>query len=61
MDNNSDEQLLIIQATVEANKQEADEKQMKTAEKKMKTDEKLTQITENLRVLTAFMMDQTNI
>ena len=34
---------------------------MKTAEKKMKTDEKLTQITENLQVLTAFIMDQTNI
>ena len=45
MDTKSDEHFLIIQATIEANKQEADEKQMKTAEKKMKTYEKLTQIT----------------
>ena len=28
MDNKSDEQVLIIQATIEANKQEADEKQI---------------------------------
>ena len=33
---------------------------MNADEKKMKTDEKLTQLTENLKVLTAFMMDQTN-
>ena len=52
MDTKSDEQLLIIQDTFEANKQEA-------AEKKMKTDEKITQLTENLNNLTAFMMDQT--
>ena len=45
MDNKSDEQFLIIQATFEANKQE--------------NDEKLRQITENIKVLTAFMMDQT--
>ena len=53
MDNKSNEQLLIIQSTVESNKQETNEKQMKT-------DEKLAQITENLKVLTALMMDQTN-
>ena len=53
MDNKFDKQYLIIQATVEANKQE-------TGEKQMKTNEKLTQITENLKVLTAFIMDQTN-
>ena len=41
-------QFLIIQATIEPNKQQADEKQMNTAEKQMKTDKKLTQITENL-------------
>ena len=35
MDNKSDEQLLIIQKTVEANKQEADDKQMKADEKKL--------------------------
>ena len=61
MDTNYDEQFLIIQATIEANKQEADEKQMNTSEKQIKTDEKLTQIIENLQVFTAFMMDQTNI
>ena len=52
-DNKSDEQFLIIQSTVEAIKQETDDKQIKN-------DEKLTQITEMLKVLTAFMMDQTN-
>ena len=61
MDTKSDEKLLIIQAIIEAIKQEADEKQMKTAEKQMKTDEKITQLTENLQVLTALMMDQSNI
>ena len=45
MDNNSDEQFIVIQATIDSNKQETDEKQMNT-------DEKLTQITENLKVLT---------
>ena len=48
MDTKSDEQILIVQSTIESNKQEADEKQMKTAEKEMKTDEKLTLLTENL-------------
>ena len=61
MDTKSDEQFLVVQATIEANKQQDDEKQMKASEKQIKTDEKLTQITENLQVLTAFMMDQTNI
>ena len=41
MDTNSYEQFLIIESTIEANKQEADEKDMKNAEKQMKTDEKL--------------------
>ena len=61
MDNNSYEQFFVIQATVEYNKQQADEKKMKPNGKQMKTDEKLTQIIENLKFLTAFMMDQTNI
>ena len=39
MDNKSDEQFLIIQATIKANRKDTDEKQMKT-------DEKLTKITE---------------
>ena len=60
MENKSDEHFLIIQATIEANKQEADEKKMNTAEKQMKTDEKLTQLTETINNLTSFMMDQTN-
>ena len=46
MDNKSYEQFLIIQATVETNKQD--------------NDEKLTNIIENLKFLTVFMMDQTN-
>ena len=53
IDNKSDENFLIIQDTIEANKQEA-------AEKQIKTDEKITQLTETLNNLTAFMMDQTN-
>ena len=61
MDTKSDEQFLIIQETIEANNQESDDKEMKTAEKQMKTDEKLTQLTENLQVLTALTIDQTNI
>ena len=61
MDTKSDEQFLFIKSTIEANKQQADDKKTKTAEKKMKTDKRLTQITENLQVLTAFIMDQTNI
>ena len=51
MDNKYDETFLIIQAAIDANKQETDEKQIKT-------DEKLTQIKENLKVLIAFMMDK---
>ena len=67
MDNKSNEQFLFIQATVDANNQEADEKHMKTDEKlthiteiHMQTDEKLTQLTEDLKVLSVFMMNQTN-
>ena len=61
MDTKYDKQFLIIQATIESNKQEADEKKMNTTDKQMKTDEKLTQITENLQVLTVLTMDQTYI
>ena len=46
MDFKSDEQLLIIQATIESNRKETDEK-------KMKIDDKLTNITEDLNFLTA--------
>ena len=55
MGKRSDEQFLVIQDTIEANRKE-------TVEKKMNTDEKLTQITEDLKVLTETiksMMDQT--
>ena len=45
MENKSDEHFLIIHATIEANKQEADEKKIDNSEKKMKTDEELTHIT----------------
>ena len=41
MDNNSDEQFLLVQAKIDAKKQE-------TNEKLMKNDEKLTNLTENL-------------
>ena len=61
MDTKSDEQFLIIQATIESNKQEADEKQRKNAEKQMNTYEKLTQLIETINNLTEFMMDQNNI
>ena len=61
MDTKSDEHFLIIQATIEANKQEDYDKKMKTAEKQMKTDEKLKHLTEIINNLTAFIMDQTNI
>ena len=40
----SDEYFLVVEATIEANKQEADKNQLKT-------DEKLTILTENLQVL----------
>ena len=56
MDKKSYEQLLTIQATIETNRQETDEK-------KIETDEKITKITEDLKVFTATitsMMDQTN-
>ena len=55
MDNKSDDQLLIIQVKIDSNKQDIDDKQMKT-------NEKLTHITEDLKVLTVtftYMMDQT--
>ena len=39
MDTKSDEQFLVIEATIESNKQEADKNQMKT-------DEKITLLTE---------------
>ena len=42
---NSDEQFLIVQATIEANRQETDEKQMNT-------DDKITKITEEFKFLT---------
>ena len=45
MYNKSDEQLLIIQGNIESNRQNIDEKQIKT-------DKKLTKITEDLKVLT---------
>ena len=38
MDTKSDEQFLIIQETIDANNQEADDKDMKNAEKLMNTD-----------------------
>ena len=57
MDTKSDEHFLIIQEIIDSNKQEADDKEMKTAEKQMNTDEKLTQLIENLQVLASLTMD----
>ena len=54
MDTKSDEQFLVIEATIEANKQEADKN-------KINNDEKLTLLIENLQLLTAFITDKTNI
>ena len=54
MNTKSDEQFLFIKSTIEANKQEADKKQMKTYEK-------LTLLTENLQVFTSLMTDKTYI
>ena len=45
MDNKSDEQFLIIKSTIEYNRKE-------TYEEQMKTDDKLTKITEYLKCLT---------
>ena len=56
MDKNQDDQLLIIQAIIEASRKDTDEK-------KMKTNEKLMNIIEDLKDLTGTitsMMDQTN-
>ena len=53
MNTNSYENLLIIQVTIDDNRQQNDEKQMNT-------DEKLTQIAENLKYFTSFTMDLTD-
>ena len=62
MDTKSDEQLLVIEFTIEANKKESDKNHKKT-------DEKLTLLTENQKetnekitlLLTAMMTDKNNI
>ena len=62
MDTKSDDQFLVIEATIEANKQESDKNHKKT-------DEKLTLLTENQKetnekitlLLTAMMIDKNNI
>ena len=53
MDTKSDEQFLVIEATIEAKKQEADKNHKET-------NEKLTLLTDSLQVLTALMTDKTN-
>ena len=54
MDTKSDKQFLVIKAAIDVNNQDTDKNQVNT-------DEKLKLLTENLQVLTAFMMDQTNL
>ena len=56
MENNSDEQFIIMQKSIETNKQES---KAKMKANKQDSDEKIVQFTETLKVLTAFMMDQT--
>ena len=65
MDTKSDEQFLFIEATIETNKQEADNNHKKTGgkitpptENHKETNEKITLLTENLQVLTAMMIDK---
>ena len=53
MDNNSYEQFIIIQSTIEANRQESDEKQINT-------DKKLKKITEDLKVFTETITSMMN-
>ena len=67
MDTKFDEQFLVIKATIEANKQDADKNHMNTDEKLMLltenqkiTNEKITLLTEKLQVLIALMTDKTN-
>ena len=68
MDTKSDEQFLVIKATIETNKQEADKNHKKTDEKltlltenHKETNEKITLLTENLQVLTAMMIYKNKI
>ena len=75
MDNKSDEKFIICKAAIEdkkqqikadmkANKQDSDEKIMQSKAEmkanKQDSDDKMMQFIETLKVLTAFMMDQTN-
>ena len=61
MDTKSDEQFLVIEAIIEANKQDYDKNQVKNYKNRVKNDEKLIILTENLQKLTTLVMDQTNI
>ena len=67
MDTNSDEQFLVIKATIETNKQEADNNNNSTDEKltlltenHKDTNGKIMLLIENLQVLTAMMIDKNN-
>ena len=68
MDTKPDEQFFFIKATIETNKQEADNTHKKTDEKltlltdnQNETNEKITLLTEYLQVLTALMIYKNNI
>ena len=68
MDTKSDENFLVIEDTIETNKQYADKNHNKTDEKPTlltenhkETNAKITLLTENLQVLTALMTGKTNI
>ena len=68
MDTKSDENFLVIEDTIETNKQQADKNHNKTDEKPTlltenhkETNAKITLLTENLQVLTALMTGKTNI
>ena len=69
MDTKSDEQFLVIESTIEANKQESDNNHKKTDEKlalltenQKETNEKLNKTNEKLAlILTARKIDKNNI
>ena len=58
MENKYEEQLILMQAKIENNKQDM-RSEMKDIKQEMKTDMK--DIKETLKVFTTFMMDQSNI
>ena len=62
MDTNSDEQFLVIEATIEANKKESDKNHNEAAEKIILLTENQNETTETLKLILAEMkIDKNNI